>query len=57
MLDGRQTQSSGSSRSIQIVTIYMDSDEPWFEYELLGADGEIEYHSIKILDDESWKRM
>ena len=27
---------------------------PWFEYELEAADGEIEYHSIAILEDESW---
>jgi hypothetical protein len=28
---------------------------PWFEYELTGADGEPEYHSLTITDDESWE--
>ena len=27
---------------------------PWFEYELIGDDGQIHYHSIAIMDDESW---
>jgi hypothetical protein len=40
-----------------IVIIYMDGKEPWFEYEPPGADGEIEYHSIMIMDDESWERV
>ena len=28
---------------------------PWFEYQLTAADGEIEYHSIAITDDDSWE--
>ena len=28
---------------------------PWFEYELTAVDGVIEYHSIAILDDDSWE--
>lgn len=27
---------------------------PWFEYELKSASGEIEYHSLAIMEDESW---
>ena len=27
---------------------------PWFEYELKTADGKIEYHSLAIMEDESW---
>lgn len=27
---------------------------PWFEYELKSASGEIHYHSIAIMEDESW---
>ena len=27
---------------------------PWFEYELKGVDGKIEYHSLAIMEDESW---
>lgn len=30
---------------------------PWFEYELVGDDGWIEYHSIGIAEDESWERV
>ncbi|MDC0936010.1 hypothetical protein OAS39_06965 [Pirellulales bacterium] len=42
-----------------IVTIdRVDEDgAPWFEYELKSDDGEIEYHSIAITDDESWERV
>jgi hypothetical protein len=28
---------------------------PWFDVELPGRDG-IEYHSLTILDDDSWER-
>jgi hypothetical protein len=28
---------------------------PWFDYELVAADGEIEYHAIAIVEDESWQ--
>jgi hypothetical protein len=28
---------------------------PWFEYELTSASGEIEYHSLAIVEDESWR--
>jgi hypothetical protein len=27
---------------------------PWFEYELPDAIGDLHYHSIAILEDESW---
>ncbi len=27
---------------------------PWFECELMSAGGEIEFHSIAIMEDESW---
>lgn len=27
---------------------------PWFEYELKSAEGETEYHSLAIMEDESW---
>jgi len=27
---------------------------PWFEYELKDALGEVEYHSIAIMEDETW---
>ena len=30
---------------------------PWFEYELVGNDGRIEYHSLGIAEDESWERV
>jgi hypothetical protein len=30
---------------------------PWFEYELVGEDGRIEYHSLGIAEDESWERL
>ena len=29
---------------------------PWFECELPGDKGQIDYHSIAILEDESWVR-
>jgi hypothetical protein len=28
---------------------------PWFRFELVGADGVIEYHGLTITDDESWE--
>jgi hypothetical protein len=28
---------------------------PWFEYELTSASGEREYHSLAIVEDESWR--
>ncbi len=28
---------------------------PWFEYELTSPNGKIEYHSIAIVEDESWE--
>jgi hypothetical protein len=28
---------------------------PWFHYELVAADGTIEYHSLTITDNESWE--
>jgi hypothetical protein len=39
-----------------IVTISSidEHGRPWFEYELKAASGEIHYHSIAIMDDESW---
>lgn len=27
---------------------------PWFEYDLKSASGETEYHSLAVLDDDSW---
>lgn len=30
---------------------------PWFRYELVAADGTIEYHSLTITDNESWERV
>lgn len=27
---------------------------PWFDYELKSAGGEVEYHSLAIMEDESW---
>jgi hypothetical protein len=27
---------------------------PWFEYELRRQNGEVEHHSMAIMDDESW---
>jgi hypothetical protein len=30
---------------------------PWFRYELTGADGAPEYHSLTITDDESWEQI
>jgi hypothetical protein len=27
---------------------------PWFEYKLKSATGEIDHHSLAIVDDESW---
>lgn len=29
---------------------------PWFERELVSEDGEIHYHSLAIMEDESWVR-
>lgn len=29
---------------------------PWFDYELKTADGEPEYHSLGIAENESWER-
>jgi hypothetical protein len=40
-----------------IVTIN-EIDEmgmPWFDYELPDADGQIEYHSIAIMENKSWR--
>lgn len=34
-----------------------DYGMPWFEYELVGDDGRIHYHSLGIADDESWERI
>lgn len=28
---------------------------PWFEYELVGAGGRVDYHSLGISEDESWE--
>lgn len=30
---------------------------PWFLYELVATDGTIEYHSLTIVDNESWERV
>ncbi|MBA4105314.1 MAG: hypothetical protein C0485_06115 [Pirellula sp.] len=30
---------------------------PWFRYELIGAEGVVEHHSLAIYDDESWERV
>jgi hypothetical protein len=30
---------------------------PWFDYELVSADGRIEQHSLGIAEDESWERV
>jgi hypothetical protein len=27
---------------------------PWFDYELKSPSGEIEHHSLAIMEDESW---
>ena len=27
---------------------------PWFQYQLTSPSGEIEYHSLAIMEDESW---
>lgn len=27
---------------------------PWFDYELKSDDRQVEYHSIAIMEDESW---
>ena len=27
---------------------------PWFDYELTSRGGEIEHHSLAIMEDESW---
>ena len=27
---------------------------PWFEYELKSASGGVEYHSLAIMENESW---
>ena len=29
----------------------------WFDYELKSDSGEIEYHSIAIMDDDSWEYL
>ena len=28
---------------------------PWFEYRLKSASGEIEHHSLAVMEDESWR--
>ena len=28
--------------------------QPWFEYKLRSPSGEVEHHSIAIMEDESW---
>lgn len=28
---------------------------PWFERELTASDGAVEYHSVAVLDDDSWE--
>ena len=30
---------------------------PWFEYELVGADGRTEHHFLTITENESWERL
>jgi hypothetical protein len=30
---------------------------PWFDYELVAADGTVEHHSLTITDDDSWERV
>jgi hypothetical protein len=38
-----------------VVTISsVDEFAPWFEYQLKAANGEVEEHSIAIMEDESW---
>ena len=29
---------------------------PWFDYELRRPDGTTEFHSLAIMEDESWAR-
>lgn len=39
-----------------VVTISWIDDfvSPWFEYALKDDDGEIEHHSLAMMEDESW---
>jgi hypothetical protein len=30
---------------------------PWFRYELVNEDGQVEHHSLTITEDESWERL
>jgi len=30
---------------------------PWFDYELRREDGTSEYHSLAIMEDDSWERV
>jgi hypothetical protein len=29
---------------------------PWFDYELRRADGKTEFHTLSVIEDESWSR-
>ena len=40
-----------------VVIDRVEYDMPWFDYEVVGDDGFIEYHSLGICDDESWERI
>ena len=39
-----------------VVTISSidECGRPWFDYELKSDDRQVEYHSIAIMEDESW---
>ena len=43
-----------SACPIVIIDRIDEYGTPWFDVELIGNDGETEYHSLAVMDDDSW---
>jgi hypothetical protein len=39
---------------VVVITSIDEHGLPWFDYELKAPYGEIEHHSLAIMEDESW---
>ena len=40
---------------VVVISQVDEYGQPWFEYNLMDDSGEIEEHSIAIMDEESWE--
>ncbi len=39
---------------VVVITSIDEHGLPWFDYALNAANGEVEHHSLAIMEDESW---